>query len=96
MALSLTASGGTASLTLALPRALADQSDIFHAAAPNSSTPLSAGMFGAGFALRLAANEAKAGGGKLERQGDSLRLELPLTTSDLTAPADTESKGLPG
>lgn len=96
MAMSLTAASGTASLTLTLPRALADQGDIFHAAAPNASTPLSAGMFGAGFALRLAANEAKSGGGKLERQGDSLRLELPLTTSDLTIPADTESKGLPG
>ena len=30
------------------------------------------------------------------RKGGTLRLELPLTTSDLTAPADTESKGLPG
>ncbi|MFM6931695.1 MAG: histidine kinase dimerization/phospho-acceptor domain-containing protein [Novosphingobium sp.] len=96
MAMALSAVDGTAILTLALPRALADQADIFHAAAPHASTPLSAGMFGAGFALRLAANEAKSGGGKLERQGDILRLELPLSTSDLTAPANTESKGLPG
>jgi signal transduction histidine kinase len=96
MAMSLIDVDGTAILTLTLPRGLADQADIFHAAAPNASTPLSAGMFGAGFALRLAANEAKSGGGKLERQGDTLRMELPLVASDLTTPSNTESKGLPG
>lgn len=96
MALSLTNEHGMACLELALPRALAEQTDIFHAAAPNVSTPLSAGMFGAGFALRLAANEAMAGGGRLAREGDALRLELPIVSSDLTSPANTESKELPG
>lgn len=96
MAMSLMSLDGIAKIALTLPCGLADQADIFHAAAPNTSTPLSAGMFGAGFALRLAANEAKSGGGKLERQGNSLVLELPLATSDLIAQADTESKGLPG
>lgn len=96
MALRLTVQLQGACLEIVLPRALADQDDVFHAAAPNASTPLSAGMFGTGFALRLAANEAMAGGGKLERLGDSLRLELPLAASDLPTPVNTESKGLSG
>lgn len=96
MALSLTQEKGMACLDLVLPRALAEQADIFHAAAPNTSTPLSAGMFGAGFALRLAANEAMSAGGRLVREGDALRLELPLSASETTTPVNTESKGLPG
>jgi hypothetical protein len=53
-------------------------------------------MFGAGFALRLAANEARAADGKLERRENSICLELPLAASGLTEPANTESKGLVG
>ena len=39
---------------------------------------LSGGMLGTGFALRLAASEAKAAGGSLIRKGDRLRLTLPV------------------
>jgi signal transduction histidine kinase len=57
--------------------ALGDE-DLFHAAAPPQPQALSAGMFGTGFALRLAAAEAQAAGGSLERNGGKLRLSLPV------------------
>lgn len=68
---------GRLRLTIALPATLALQDDLFHAAATAKPSPLSAGMFGAGFALRLAATEARAAGGGLERRESKLRLELP-------------------
>ncbi len=71
-------------LSIALPATLALQDDLFHAAATTTPSPLSAGMFGAGFALRLAATEARAAGGALERKDVKLRLELPEAASDLT------------
>ncbi len=83
-------------LRIELPKALADQVDIFHAATPPSSSPLSAGMFGAGFALRLSANEARAADGKLERRGNSICLELPLASCGLTGSTNTECKGIVG
>jgi hypothetical protein len=68
---------GLLRLTIALPATLSLQDDLFHAAATTKPSPLSAGMFGAGFALRLAATEARAAGGGLERRDAKLRLELP-------------------
>jgi hypothetical protein len=41
---------------------------------------VSAGVFGAGFALRLARAEARAAGGDLLREGDALVLTLPRLT----------------
>ncbi len=41
---------------------------------------ISAGVFGVGFALRLARAEARAAGGDLVRKGDRLRLTLPGLT----------------
>ncbi|MFM5930425.1 MAG: histidine kinase dimerization/phospho-acceptor domain-containing protein [Novosphingobium sp.] len=92
----LRARKGMARLTLALPKALAKQADIFHAEVAPVTSPLSAGIFGAGFALRLAASEANAAEGTLRRDGDNLRLEIPLAASDLTSSSDTGSKGLTG
>lgn len=63
-----------------LPAALTERDDLF-VAAPNGTAPaLNAGMFGAGFTLRLARAEARAIGGAVEREGDVLRLILPLLT----------------
>lgn len=72
-------------LKLDLPAALAERSDeeLFRASAPASPGALSPGNFGGGFALRLAAAEAQAGGGALVRRGDKLRLSL----AGLTEPA---------
>ncbi|PLK25642.1 histidine kinase [Novosphingobium sp. TH158] len=94
LALGLQKHGQSAILTIALPKSLADQTDVFHAAASQGSTPISAGMFGSGFALRLAASEARAAGGRLERLGNLLRLELPLALDGIGEPDNTESKGI--
>lgn len=70
---------GKARLTVQLPASLAarDDKDLFHAVASPHQT-LSAGMFGTGFTLRLAATEARSAGGVLARKADRLRLTLPL------------------
>lgn len=72
-------------LRMQLPAALAARSDkeLFGASLPAASGALSAGNFGGGFALRLAAAEARAGGGELVRREDKLRLSL----AGLTEPA---------
>jgi signal transduction histidine kinase len=66
-------------LSLRLPASLAmrDGDAVFDTAAATHSQALAAGMFGTGFALRLAAAEAKAAGGLLDRREDKLRLVLP-------------------
>lgn len=63
-----------------IPASLAGEKDIFAATARSSSGALSAGAFGAGFALRLVRAEARAIGGSLARIGDRLLLVLPLLT----------------
>lgn len=63
-----------------LPAALTERDDLFIAAPGGTAPALNAGMFGAGFTLRLARAEARAIGGAVEREGDMLRLVLPLLT----------------
>ncbi len=60
-----------------LPSALARLEDPFDAAPPETDQAVNTGMFGSGFALRLSAAEARAGGGKLEIGAGTLRLTLP-------------------
>jgi len=66
-------------LDLALPAALASQEgeDLFEAAAGSIAQSLSAGVFGVGFALRLARSEARAAGGDLVHGDGQLTLTLP-------------------
>jgi signal transduction histidine kinase len=82
LALHLGLDGAQAVLTVTLPAALADLSDedLFHAAA-SLGPPTAVGLFGTGFALRLAQAEARACGGRLDRRGQSLNLWLPYLTS---------------
>ncbi len=70
---------GAVRVSVRLPAALAARADdaLFHTGGGQPQA-LAAGMFGVGFALRLARAEARAGGGALERRGDKLRLTLPL------------------
>ena len=77
-----TRDAGTARLTIQLPASLAARTDeeLFEAKAENRTQALSAGMFGLGFTLRLAAAEAKAASGSLERGGNVLHLALPGLT----------------
>ncbi|MCJ2185954.1 sensor histidine kinase [Novosphingobium beihaiensis] len=79
--LALTWSAGSRSVTVrvALPAALTAREDgeLFGTKPGERGQPLSAGMFGTGFTLRLAAAEAAAAGGSLQRDGDALCLQLP-------------------
>lgn len=68
-----------------LPASLSDRDDIFLASSYGTTPAVNAGMFGAGFTLRLARAEARAIGGTLKRDGDMLRLILPLLTKSDTA-----------
>jgi signal transduction histidine kinase len=79
-------------LTLRLPMILAlrDGDALFHTAPTVQPQALAAGMFGAGFALRLAAAEAKAAGGFLERRGDKLRVRLPMRAAAQSGEPRTE------
>ena len=81
--LRLRAKDGTARLDLTLPAALAAREDeaLYETGAGAVPQVLAAGVFGVGFALRLARAEARAAGGDLQRKGDRLRLTLPGLTS---------------
>lgn len=65
-------------LAAELPLNLDSQDDIFTGTPPTQARAISAGMFGTGFALRLARAEAEAIGGRLVRNGEILTLSLPL------------------
>jgi signal transduction histidine kinase len=69
-----------------LPAQLAARSEIF-AAGARASGAVSAGMFGAGFALRLARAEARAAGGNFVREDDWVVLSLPLLTASTGEPS---------
>ena len=80
-------------LDLALPAALAARpgEDLFATGAGAVPQIISAGVFGVGFALRLARAEVRGAGGDLQRKGDRLRLTLPGLTS--AAPGHTDAAG---
>ncbi|AKH41938.1 hypothetical protein FHS61_002530 [Altererythrobacter atlanticus] len=82
VALRLTGEDGEIALQAELPAALADRADLFAASPSPAAGSVSAGMFGAGFTLRLARAEAQAAGGSLERRGDALVLMLPTLTGE--------------
>ena len=88
LSLTLTAAPSP-TLTLRLPAALARLSDaaLYHAAAQPEGTAPGTGMFGIGFSLRLAGVEARAAGGSLVRQGDTLILTLPGLTQPCATPS---------
>lgn len=71
-------------LVCGLPARLAAEEQIFAASVRSGESAINAGLFGAGFALRLARAEARAAGGYLRREEDRLVLTLPL----VGAPAD--------
>ena len=72
---------GEVRLRCALPARLAaaEGADLFAAATTRiAESAISPGLFGTGFALRLARAEARAAGGSLRREGEALLLTLPL------------------
>ncbi len=79
-----------ARLDLTLPACLAalDGESLFTAAVGAIPQVISAGVFGVGFALRLARAEARAAGGDLVRKDGKLRLTLPGLTLPLADHTD--------
>ncbi len=94
LTLKLGVAGEQAHLSAQLPAALAalDDAALLHAGADAPEATRAAGMFGTGFALRLAMAEARGARGELTRQKEMLNLLLPLLT---TATAN-HSHGQPG
>ena len=77
IALALTQDAGNIAVSVALPTALRTDDDPFAAQAHAAAGPLSSGIFGAGFSLRLARAEARAAGGDLAYRDNRLELTLP-------------------
>ena len=88
--LQLGGDGEAARLSCSLPASLAAQDDVFAAESRAGGGAVSAGMFGAGFALRLARAEARAAGGDLVREGSALVLTVPSLTAAGAAPSHSE------
>jgi signal transduction histidine kinase len=76
-----------ARLECALPAALVHADNLFAAAVPTEDSAIAAGLFGTGFALRLARAEARAAGGTLRRDGAAVLLTLPLLTAHAREPS---------
>ncbi len=70
--------GALVRLRCPLPGRLAGADNIFAATARLADSAISPGLFGTGFALRLARAEARGAGGGLSREGADLILTLPL------------------
>lgn len=71
---------GEARLHCTIPARLAaaGEANLFAATTRTGESAISPGLFGTGFALRLARAEARAAGGALRHDGDALVLTLPL------------------
>ncbi|MFN3864220.1 MAG: histidine kinase dimerization/phospho-acceptor domain-containing protein [Erythrobacter sp.] len=81
-----------ARLACTLPAELAREEDLFAATVRPPRGTINAGLFGAGFAFRLARAEARACGGALQREGDALVLTLPLLTGSDTLPSPASER----
>jgi hypothetical protein len=79
--------GDAVKVVCALPASLAKAEDVFSGAAPAGGGAVSAGMFGAGFALRLARAEARSAGGDLVCEDGALVLMLPRLTASAANPS---------
>ncbi|MBI1403871.1 MAG: sensor histidine kinase [Porphyrobacter sp.] len=79
----------TLRLSCPLPAALAREENLFAATARGAETAISPGLFGAGFALRLARAETRAAGGELVREEGMLVLTLPLLTGSGALPSQS-------
>jgi two-component system, OmpR family, sensor kinase len=91
------AKGALARMTATLPAALAAEDNLFAATARTAGSAVTPGLFGAGFALRLARAEARGAGGELVRDGDTLVLTLPLLTGEPGLPSlDVEGHTVAG
>lgn len=90
--ITIAVAGGAFRIALGLPASLAARTDqdLFEAAPGSIPQAISAGVFGVGFALRLARAEARAAGGDLVHGNAELILTLP----GLTGPAERHSQAV--
>ncbi|TNE52577.1 MAG: sensor histidine kinase, partial [Sphingomonadales bacterium] len=75
-----------------IPAQLIAEDDIFAADIKAQGNGLSAGLFGAGFSLRLARAEARGAGGDLVQEEDRVCLSLPLTAVAMGNPEDAADR----
>jgi hypothetical protein len=98
LTISLSGVGGMARLDCGLPVQLIAEDDIFSAHTRPATGGISAGLFGAGFSLRLARAEARGAQGDLSHDEDRVRLTLPLLTRSGGLPSEEavrwDKKGL--
>jgi hypothetical protein len=79
------AHAGAAQISCSLPKALAKAENLFAITTRPMDKTINSGMFGAGFALRLARSEARAAGGGLVRDEGLVVLRLPLAQEVMLA-----------
>ncbi|MBX7460919.1 sensor histidine kinase [Qipengyuania huizhouensis] len=91
--LDLDTEGDQIEFAATLPATLREAEDIFSVETRPAMGALSAGIFGAGFSLRLARAEARVAGGDLMRDGERLVLSLPLLTGAEAVPAPESAAG---
>lgn len=80
------ASGAMVRLICTLPSQLATEDNLFAATARPIEGAFNAGLFGVGFALRLARAEARAAGGSMVRDGSNVVMTLPLLNDSSNNP----------
>lgn len=93
MGLHLTCDRDAMRLRIQLTTTLMTQKSIYESTAKPAGGILSAGVFGAGFALRLVRAESRAAGGDLWQDGEMLELTLPLLTTSDRGPSEERRAG---
>lgn len=83
----ISAQGAMARVACTLPERLMREDNLFAATTRASHGTISPGLFGTGFALRLARAEARAAGGALTCENASVILTLPLLTEPASLPS---------
>ncbi|MEO9463353.1 MAG: histidine kinase dimerization/phospho-acceptor domain-containing protein [Marinomonas sp.] len=92
LALSIAEHAGQVRVQWDMPAQLQAESEPFAADINPSTDGLSAGLFGAGFSLRLARAEARSAGGDLSAAGDRLILVLPILTGEGSRPSPDDAR----
>lgn len=91
LAAELSTEDGIVQLSCDLPAQLLSEEDIFTAEVRPVGSVINAGLFGAGFSLRLARAEARAAGGALVRDGERIVLTLPEPDTERASAASSEN-----
>lgn len=78
-------------LSAELPASLVCARNIFSTETRPAGSSVGVGLFGAGFAFRLARAEARAAGGNLTSEGERISLSLPLASHTADTPGPVEA-----